>query len=237
MGPAMENASTGQPGPRVVKGDDVKVRPLYPYTRLLKSNVLEAAETVGKAEHMLEEARREADRIRQEAKAEVEIVRQRAYEEGARRAQDQIADVVGAIARAGETLKADVAAQVVELVQTFAREILRAECRVGEEAMIRLVESVLEHAVPYSSITIVLHPEDAEVVKAHSEDLLERLPFAESLQFKEDPYLDRHGCRIETEMGTFDGSLAVQLANLHEHLLSGEEHGEAESPPHKGQES
>ncbi|MFQ5590779.1 MAG: FliH/SctL family protein [Phycisphaerae bacterium] len=213
-----EDAGAAEASVRVLRAADADVEPLYPATRLLKTNVEEAAVKIAEAQEQLAQIRAECERVRSAARTEVEAVRQQAYEEGVREAVGQIGDVVCAVQQAAQRFSQDVADKVVDLVQTFAAEILHIECEISREAMIELVTSVLECAKLYSTITVVLHPSDVEVVRSHREQLVERLPFAESIHFKEDPHLGRHGCRIETEMGTFDGSLSVQLSKLHDHL-------------------
>ncbi len=222
-----EEATVEHQSTRVVRPDSSEVEPLYPYTRLLKTNVVEAAALAGEARQGLEQARADAQRVRDEARSEVENLRQQAYEEGSKQAAAQIGKVVGAISQAAEGFNQDVARRVVRLVQTFAGEILHMECEIRPDTMVKLVTSVLECAKNYSAFTVVLHPDDLAVVRPHDAELLERLPFAESIQFKEDPELERHGCRIETDMGTFDGSLSVQLSRLHKHLLDEQRGGQS----------
>lgn len=219
---------------RLVSGEQAaKAEPLYPAARLLKGNVIEAAQTLEAAQRAITAVKADAARIRQESEAELERLRDEARRQGEQRAAAEFAKLLESLSGEIEAFKADAAERVKRLVFAFAKSVLDAELKCQPDVLVELVRSVLEKAKAYSQIAVVLHPDDLANVRKHGESLLDALPFAEQLQFREDAGLQLHGCRIETEMGTFDGSLEVQLSRMHEHLAQGGDLGAPGAPgPH-----
>lgn len=133
------------------------------------------------------------------------------YEAGRREA---LAEGTVRIARMDELLAAlsgdleridrELAIEVVQLGLAVARKLVGAGLRVQPEIVQASVEEALRHvAQAQTPVQVVIHPEDAAIVRAH----LESAPRASSWSIKEDAEIARGGCRIVTATGEIDATL------------------------------
>lgn len=222
MSETPSSSATPTPAPesagRVVQPPETAVRSLYPATRLLKGNLHELDDHLRKAKQELDATRAEAERVRSTLDEELKQLRGQACREGRDEALAEFRGLLATLHQHVVRRQDELAIEVDNLVCTFAETILRTELSINRDAMVRLVRSVLERAKCYAQITVVVHPDVIEQIRSHRADFLDQLPFASDIQLKGEPDLPRHGCRVETELGTFDGSLHVQLQRLQEKL-------------------
>jgi len=118
-----------------------------------------------------------------------------------------------------ENLDDQVERELIELVISMVRQLVRREVKADPGHIIGVVREALA-ILPVSSrnIRVVLHPEDAELVRQIYE-------FSETeLGWKvvEDPVLARGGCRILTDTSQVDATLESRLATLVAPLLGDE---------------
>ena len=110
--------------------------------------------------------------------------------------------------------------QMLDLVTTMARQVIRRELRADPGQVIGVVRECIK-ALPIAArkVFIHLHPEDAELVlNAFSiDDNMEQ-----GWKIIVDPLLTRGGCRIEAEHSTIDASVEQQLNRVIANLLGGE---------------
>jgi flagellar assembly protein FliH len=110
--------------------------------------------------------------------------------------------------------------QLLDLVTTIARQVIRRELRAYPGQVIGVVRECIQ-ALPIAvrKVFIYLHPEDAELVRnAFSID--ENME--QAWKIIEDPVLTRGGCRIEAEHSKIDASVEQQLNRVIANLLGGE---------------
>jgi flagellar assembly protein FliH len=118
-----------------------------------------------------------------------------------------------------EDLDAEMERDIVALVTTVARQVIRREIKTDPEHVIGAVRSALV-ALPINDrkIKIYLHPQDIELVKKglslEEEDA--------SWRWIDDPTLSRGGCRIETANTLIDASVEARLDSIINKLLGGE---------------
>lgn len=205
---------------RLVAGGAVKVEPLYPASRLLKSGVLEAEQVVAEAARIRREAEEEAKRIIEAAQAQADAVREEGFRRGVEQGMGEFAQMLGKIDGELEGLRKQFAVEVQRVALTFASFILKVEFELKPERIVEMVNTVFKSVRLYNRIRVHLHPKDAELVRGHEAGLLKQLPFATDVQFCADGEIERHGIRVETEMGTYDGSLQTQLKRLEEYVMA-----------------
>lgn len=112
----------------------------------------------------------------------------------------------------------------------MTRHLLRAELRMNNEAIVNLVNAVMDDAEEAHSLTLFLNPADMETLKKHTD--FERLTQRKgtSWTFKPDSRLERGGCRLESELQVLDASVETRLGLLDSHLHQfGLDHEEASS--------
>ncbi len=137
--------------------------------------------------------------------------------------------LLGALAAPFEQLDDEVERELLALVVATVRQLLRREVQTDPGQIIGVVREALG-ILPVSArdIRVVLHPEDAELVReAYA------LGDAEvNWAIVEDPVIARGGCKVFTETSRVDASLESRLANVIAPLLAGMRHDdEADGPP------
>jgi flagellar assembly protein FliH len=110
--------------------------------------------------------------------------------------------------------------QMLDLVTTIARQVIRRELRADPGQVIGVVrECIKSLPIAARKVFIYLHPEDADLVRnAFSID--ENME--QGWKIIEDPVLTRGGCRIEAEHSKIDASVEQQLNRVIANLLGGE---------------
>lgn len=167
--------------------------------------------------------------------AQIEKIQRQAYEEGfeqgRREGYEAGQDLVDQHATRLKTLldllsaplaelDEQVLQQMLDLVITIARQVIRRELRADPGQVIGVVrECIKSLPIAARKVYVHLHPDDAELVRnAFSiDDNLE-----EGWKIVEDPVLTRGGCRIEAEQSTIDATVEQQLNRVIANLLGGE---------------
>jgi flagellar biosynthesis/type III secretory pathway protein FliH len=217
-------APAGQPrAARVVRGADAKMQPLYPATRLLKGAVMDAERIAAEAKQIKEAALAEAAALRKAAKDESDAVRRQAFEHGAKEAASEFTELLKKLEAEIDALKKRFATDVQRVAFRFAKAILDIEFQARPERVVELVRLVMKPARLYTRVKVLLHPDDVERVKADQARLAKELAFVRELQFAADADLPLHGVRVQTEMGTYDGTIDTQIRRLQQHVLPNSE--------------
>jgi flagellar assembly protein FliH len=118
-----------------------------------------------------------------------------------------------------ENLDAEMERDIVSLVTTVARQVIRREIKADPEHVIGAVRGALA-VLPINDrkIKIYLHPQDTELVKKglslEQEDA--------NWRWIDDPTLSRGGCRLETANTLIDASVEARLESVINKLLGGE---------------
>jgi len=214
-------ASTAARDARIVRASAAsgKVAPLYASTRLLRGAVVDAEQSVVKAHEARDKALAEAAAIRQKAIDEANAVRQDAFEHGARDAAAEFGQMLQRFEEEFDKLKARFAVDVQKVAFKFAKAILDVEFVAKPDRVADLVAMVLKPARLYNNITVHLHPSDVDRVRKFHDQLVKRMEFAHEIVFAADEQLPLHGVRVETEMGSYEGSIDTQIRRLQNHLF------------------
>lgn len=161
--------------------------------------------------------------------AELEAVERQAREEGfnaglaegratARREllsqTGRLEALYAAAARPMAELDDEVARELAWLATVVAERVLGAEISLAPEKIIDVVRQAV-HVLPASErhIRVVLHPDDAALVRDH------RSGSEESWLIVEDRALDRGDCRLESEHSRIDARLRSRLATVVDAVL------------------
>lgn len=109
--------------------------------------------------------------------------------------------------------------ELIEMVISMVRQLVRREVRTDPEQIIGVVREALS-ILPVSSrgIRVVLHPDDATLVR----EIYELSENELGWKIIEDPVLARGGCRILTDSSQVDATLESRLASLIAPLLGDE---------------
>ena len=120
-----------------------------------------------------------------------------------------------------EQLDQQVENEIVILVISMVRQLIRREVKLDPGQIVGVVREALG-ILPVSArnIRVMLHPEDAELVR-EAYTLGEH---EQQWQIIEDPVIQRGGCRIHTDTSQIDATLDSRLSSLIAPLLAGERH-------------
>ena len=140
--------------------------------------------------------------------------RERLEEKGA-----QLDKLLASLETPFQQLDDQVESELVELVISMVRQLVRREVRNDPGQIIGVVREAMS-ILPVSSrnISLILHPEDASLVRETYELSDSELGW----RIIEDPVLARGGCRVSTETSQVDATLESRLATLIAPLLGGE---------------
>lgn len=116
--------------------------------------------------------------------------------------------------RQQQLLREEMADRVCELAVAIARKII---CRVSDQRPDIVVDQVriaLDKAGSDPSLTIRVHPRDAEYLIARKATILKALDHIDRVVITGDPSMSPGGCVIETDRELIDASIESQLEML-----------------------
>lgn len=177
-------------------------------------------------------------RAREEAEAaiptaaEIDQWRKQAEEEGYRqgleRAQQQaealqrrLLDLIDFFQHPLQSLNEDIEQQLTQLAVTLAQQLVRRELKVDPGEIVGLIrDSVKLLPGNMRNITVSLHPEDAQLVRAALS--LGSGDEEHSWKLVEDPMITRGGCQISAPPSAINATLENRLSELAASVLGGE---------------
>jgi flagellar assembly protein FliH len=108
--------------------------------------------------------------------------------------------------------------EMLTLVVAMVRQLVRREVRTDPNQIIGVLREAMA-ILPVNSrqIRVMLHPDDAEIVR----ELYAVAETDQGWQIVEDPVVQRGGCRVVTETSQVDATLESRLHNLIAPLLGG----------------
>lgn len=193
--------------------------PLTPQRRLAArvapgTRVLSAAQiaTWTEAEGLIAAAQAQAAAIVQEAKAAYQRECERGYADGLADAQMTQAEKM--IETVGRTVDyfSQVEADMVALVMGAVRKII--EDYDDADRVLIVVRNALSVVRNQKQMTLRLHPQQVEVVRARINDLLSAYPGVGYLDIVGDGRLGPHACILESEIGLVEASIDGQITAL-----------------------
>lgn len=176
------------------------------------------------AQKILDDARQEAQRIKQQAReilSRVEAERDRSkaqgFEEGREEGLAEATELIAGANHRKEAMFVDMERDVVRLIYDIAEKVIGSELAQNPDAILSLIREALGSSMG-QKVIILVNPQDFEVVRNSHSQLLQTLDSSKTLQIRSDDKVKPHGCRIETEIGTIDAQLEVQLAAVQKAL-------------------
>ena len=159
-----------------------------------------------------EEARRQghAEGFEQGRKAGLEAGRKEAAAEAAR--LRQLAEAFGS---AIEQVNDRVAEDLLNLALDLSKAMLKSALKVRPELVLPIVGDAIRYLPQVQQpALLILHPEDAKIVRSHMTDELEKAGW----RVTEDVQMKRGGCRVETASNQIDAAIEGRWQRLVEAL-------------------
>ena len=150
------------------------------------------------------------------------------YAEGLKKAEAEIAplnqrlqDLVNFFEHPLQALNEEIEHQLTQVAVTLAQQLVRRELRVEPGEIIGLIRDSVKLLPGYTrNISIILHPEDARLLRSALS--IEADDEEHSWRLVEDPMITRGGCEIKSESSTINATLENRLSALAASVLGGE---------------
>ena len=169
---------------------------------------------------VLSAVRAEAEQIRAQAWAAGEAEGRAAGMASARTDAEPAVSAIAASLQAIEDVKAQMIAELeqdaVEMALRLAEQIIAGVLDVQPERVIDVGRNALRHLSDRRRVTLVVNPEDLELVSECVEQLQSELGGIEHLGVQSDRRIDRGGAIARTDSGEIDSSIDAQLARARE---------------------
>jgi len=169
---------------------------------------------------VLSAVRAEAEQIRAEAWAAGEAEGRAAGLAGARADAQPAVAALAATLESVEQLKAQMISELeqdaVEMALRLAEQILAGVIAVEPERVIDVGRNALRHLTERRRVTLVVNPEDLELVSERVEQLQSELGGIEHLAVQSDRRIGRGGAIARTDSGEIDSGIDAQLARARE---------------------
>ncbi len=157
------------------------------------------------------DAKVEAERIIAAAQKEAERLRTQATTEGRERGLAAVTELLVAARASATRAQRNVESDLRVLAVRIAERILERELATRPETVVDIAAAALRQAGAPRDVLLRVHPDDLNALERGRPRLLERCTRAQAVQFRPDPSLARGGCIVETELGTVDARLPIQL--------------------------
>jgi len=139
----------------------------------------------------------------------------------ARELQQQLLHLIDFFEHPLQALNEDIEHQLTQLAVTLAQQLVRRELKVEPGEIIGLIrDSVQLLPGMQRNISIVLHPEDAQLVRNALS--IETSDEEHNWKLVEDPMITRGGCEINAPPSAINATLENRLSELAASVLGGE---------------
>ena len=165
-------------------------------------------------------AQSEADAIRAAARAEGHAD---GLEAGLAEGRAQMAAALAALERARaevvalrEATAEAVERDAVELALQLAEKIVAGTLEIGPERVLDVVRGALRRLSERRRVTVLVHPDDLELVRAAADAFASELGGIEHCDVQAERRLSRGGTIVRTDEGQVDASIETQLTRARE---------------------
>jgi type III secretion protein L len=163
-------------------------------------------------QQLLADARKQADAIVAGAQAAFEEERQRGYADGMAEAQmEQAEKMIETVSRTVDYFS-KVETDMVALVMSAVRKIIDGYD--DADRVLIVVKNALSVVRNQKQMTLRLHPQQVDTVRARVNDLLAAYPGVGYLDIVPDGRLGMEACILESEIGLVEASIDGQIAAL-----------------------
>ena len=190
----------------LVQNDNIKIQS--------RDRVLKAEDyvTVLKAGQIVEQAEKEAQKIIDDAKAAYEKEKVRGYQDGSEEGKASQAEKMMSAMIESVHYFSEVENKLVNIVMLATKKILSnfddAELTKG------IVKQALDKVRNESKVTLRVRPEHADAVRAQLKEITANYANIGFIDVVSDSRIPETACKVETEMGSVDTSIDLQMQAL-----------------------
>lgn len=185
-----------------------------------QSRVLKADDyaVVLAAEQLIAQARIEAKKIIDDARTAYENEKKRGYEDGAEEGKAAQAEKMMTAMIESVHYFSEVETKLVTIVISATKKILSGFDDI--ELTKGIVKQALDKVRNESKITLRVCPQHADTIRAQLKEITANYSNIGFIDVVADSRIDEAACRVETDMGSVDTSMDLQLKALHTALLN-----------------
>lgn len=170
------------------------------------------------AQEIIALAKEEAAAIKQKAQEDYEAEKKRGFKEGMLEGKEKISEhMVTSVATTVQQLES-FEGEVIEIVMNAVKRII------GElddtERISRVVKKALAVVRNQKKIILRVHPKDSERLQKQLDTILEDFPGIAFLDITPDSRMKEGDCMLETDIGSVDARIAVQLEAIKKSLIN-----------------
>jgi flagellar biosynthesis/type III secretory pathway protein FliH len=162
-----------------------------------------------------------------QAEAEADLLRSAAREEGLREGRDEalaaLAPALEALNQAAEGVQASqyeradiLEAHAVDLALFLAEKVIGGAIAVNPDLVVEAVRGALRGIVERERVTVLVHPEDLEMVREAMDDLRASLGGIEHCEVQAERRVSRGGAVVRTPDGDVDARVETKLLRARE---------------------
>jgi type III secretion protein L len=184
-----------------------------PETKILKA---EEYRKLVEAEQIIAEADKRAEQILLAARTEYEKEKKQGYRDGLQAAKMAMSErMIEAVTKNVEYL-ASTETKITDLINNLVGKVIGAID--DRELIVRLVKKSLAKARAEKQVRIHVNRNEVETVNNRLDDILKEYPNISFLEVVGDKKLEPGSCILESETGTVDTSIDVQLTAIQRSL-------------------
>lgn len=194
--------------------------------QLAKNLDKELASAKARAQSIIDSARRKATELHQQAYHKgysegFEKGKNDGFEQGSRQGLDSVSEIMQkaldihqkAIEERERAIK-DTEGQIIDLVLDISRKVLGQQAKADRQTVLGPVKMALEKCTRLTNVVMRVAPEDFDTVTRFKAGLLVETQSVSDLDIVVDNALKPGSCIVETDAGTIDTSIDVQMDRI-----------------------
>jgi len=159
-----------------------------------------------------------AEKTLKDAEAEKKEALKSAYASGESKGLAQVTEQLMKLQKLREDFYDNAEPEVIKLVMTIAEKVIGHAATENPDTIKGVVRQALEKSLG-DRITVRLNPEDYVTVTSADGEFKDVIDRTKRLAFREDDTIEKGGCVVETEVGTIDAQIDVQLKAIRKALI------------------
>lgn len=184
--------------------------------RLIKGDVIRHVRQI---QGKLDAAEQEAEAVIARAHEEAAALRQRAIDEARVEVTQEMCSALEHARGEYDRLMANSEEDIIALAIQVAERIIHQKITMDPQTLKHILKGSLEIVRDRRQITVLVHPDDLELMQSWRAELLEHVETT-ALFFAASDEVERGDCLIDTEAGRVDARLSIQLDNFKRALTS-----------------
>ncbi|NBV42818.1 hypothetical protein EBR96_08650 [bacterium] len=104
--------------------------------------------------------------------------------------------------------------ELLKLSLKIAEKLVQKQIELDPTTIHAVIRDAIRRITDKDKVIIKVNTADADYVRQHRDDILEKMTDIRSLEIHEDPRVDQGSCILETRLGFIDSSLSTKLQSI-----------------------